>query len=85
LAGADADDWIRTSGRSRGLSAPTTRVAVVGDDFLVTSAERARNLARPPVYLWGMGQGHPGGDPADTLTSGAVIHVPSNPVRPAAK
>jgi len=39
----------------------------------VTGAERARNLRRPPVYLWGMGQGHLGGDPADTLTSGAVL------------
>jgi acetyl-CoA acetyltransferase len=40
---------------------------------VVTTAERARDLRRPPVYLWGMGQGHPGGDPADTLTSGAVL------------
>ncbi|OLT22709.1 sterol carrier protein [Actinomadura sp. CNU-125] len=27
---------------------------------IVTSAERARDLARPPVHLWGWGQGHPG-------------------------
>ncbi|MFI0481619.1 thiolase family protein [Actinomadura sp. 9N215] len=27
---------------------------------VVTSAERARDLARPPVHLWGWGQGHPG-------------------------
>jgi acetyl-CoA acetyltransferase len=40
---------------------------------IVTSAERARSLRQPPVYLWGMGQGHLGGDPADTLTSGAVL------------
>jgi acetyl-CoA acetyltransferase len=40
---------------------------------ILTSAERARNLKRPPVYLWGMGQGHPGGDPAETLTSGAPL------------
>lgn len=40
---------------------------------VVTTAERARALRRPPVYLWGMGQGHLGGDPADTLTSGAVL------------
>ena len=39
---------------------------------IVTSAERARALKRPPVYLWGMAQGHLGGDPADTLASGAV-------------
>lgn len=40
---------------------------------IVTEAHRARDLARPPVYIWGMGQGHPGGDPAETLTSGAVL------------
>jgi acetyl-CoA acetyltransferase len=40
---------------------------------IVTSAERARDLRKPPVYLWGMGQGHPGGDPSETLTSGAVL------------
>lgn len=40
---------------------------------IVTSAERARDLPKPPVYVLGMGQGHPGGDPAETLTSGAVI------------
>ncbi len=40
---------------------------------IVTAAERARALAKPPVYIRGMGQGHPGGDPAETLTSGAVL------------
>ena len=40
---------------------------------IVTSAERARTLQKPPVYIWGMGQGHLGGDPSDTLTSGAVL------------
>jgi acetyl-CoA acetyltransferase len=40
---------------------------------IVTSAERARALRKPPVYVWGMGQGHLGGDPADTLASGAVL------------
>jgi len=44
-----------------------------GIAVIVTSAERARSLRRPPVYLWGMGQGHPGGEPAETLTSGAVL------------
>ena len=44
-----------------------------GCAVIVTSAERARALRKPPVYLWGMGQGHLGGDPADTLASGAVI------------
>ncbi|MEW2355118.1 thiolase family protein [Spirillospora sp. NPDC029432] len=27
---------------------------------VITSADRARDLARPPVHLWGWGQGHPG-------------------------
>lgn len=40
---------------------------------IVTSAERACDLKRPAVYVWGFGQGHPGGDPAETLTSGAVL------------
>jgi acetyl-CoA acetyltransferase len=40
---------------------------------IVTSAERARDGQRPPVYLLGMGQGHPGGDPIDTLASGAPL------------
>jgi acetyl-CoA acetyltransferase len=40
---------------------------------IVTSAERARTLRKPPVYLWGVGQGHPGGEPAETLTSGAPL------------
>ena len=41
--------------------------------LIVTAAERARDLKKPPVYVLGMGQGHPGGDPLDTLTSGAPI------------
>lgn len=44
-----------------------------GMAVIVTSAERARDLRKPPVYIWGMGQGHPGGDPADTLVSGAPL------------
>ena len=40
---------------------------------IVTSAERARSLRQPPVYILGMGQGHPGGDPLETLTSGAPV------------
>jgi acetyl-CoA acetyltransferase len=40
---------------------------------IVTSAERARDLKKPPVYILGMGQGHPGGDPMDTLASGAPL------------
>lgn len=44
-----------------------------GVAVIVTSAERARDLRRPPVYLRGMAQGHPGGDPIETLSSGAVM------------
>src|SRR5205085_12085841 len=44
-----------------------------GAAVIVTSAERARHLRKPPVYLWGMGQGHPGGDPAENLASGAPL------------
>jgi acetyl-CoA acetyltransferase len=40
---------------------------------VVTNAERARALRKPPVYIWGMGQGHLGGDPSETLASGAVL------------
>ena len=40
---------------------------------IVTSAERAKDLKRPPVYILGMAQGHPGGDPMETLVSGAPI------------
>lgn len=40
---------------------------------IVTSAERAKDLKKPPVYILGMGQGHPGGDPMETLLSGAPI------------
>jgi acetyl-CoA acetyltransferase len=40
---------------------------------IVTTADRARTLKQPPVYIWGMGQGHPGGDPSETLTSGAGL------------
>ncbi|GLY82596.1 thiolase [Actinoallomurus iriomotensis] len=31
-----------------------------GVAVIVTSAERARDLAQPPVHVWGWGQGHPG-------------------------
>jgi acetyl-CoA acetyltransferase len=40
---------------------------------IVTSPERARSLRQPPVYVLGMGQGHPGGDPVETLSSGAPL------------
>lgn len=44
-----------------------------GIAVIVTSAERARDRRQPPVYVLGMGQGHPGGDPLDTLSSGAAL------------
>jgi acetyl-CoA acetyltransferase len=44
-----------------------------GAAVIVTSADRARDSKKPPVYVWGMGQGHPGGEPAETLASGAAL------------
>lgn len=54
-----------------------TLVSNGGVAVIVTTPERARDLKRPPAYVWGMGQGHPGdlnhGDwDLDTQT-GAVI------------
>jgi len=40
---------------------------------VVTGRERARDLRKPPVWVRGMAQGHLGGDPMDTLASGAVL------------
>jgi acetyl-CoA acetyltransferase len=31
-----------------------------GVAVIVSAADRAKDLRRPPVYIWGMGQGHPG-------------------------
>src|SRR5213596_424316 len=44
-----------------------------GIAVIVTGRERARDSRRPPVYIRGMAQGHVGGDPSDTLSSGAVL------------
>jgi len=44
-----------------------------GSAVIVTDAARARGLRKPPVWIWGMAQGHLGGDPSDTLSSGAVL------------
>ncbi len=44
-----------------------------GAAVIVTSAERARDARQPPAYVWGFGQGHPGGDPVETLVSGAPV------------
>lgn len=40
---------------------------------IVSRGDRARSLAKPPVWIRGMGQGHPGGDPLETLASGAPL------------
>ncbi|MBA9006407.1 thiolase family protein [Thermomonospora cellulosilytica] len=47
---------------------------------VVTSADRARDLARPPVHIWGWGQGHPGHrrerGSEFGLTTGAAVSGP---------
>jgi acetyl-CoA acetyltransferase len=43
-----------------------------GACIIVTSGERARDLAATPVPVLGFGQGHPGGDPLESLITGAV-------------
>jgi acetyl-CoA acetyltransferase len=40
---------------------------------IVTGRERARDRVKPPIWIRGMAQGHLGGDPSDTLASGAVL------------
>ncbi len=42
-----------------------------GACVIVTSAERARDSRAKPVGVLGFGQGHPGADPLDSLTTGA--------------
>ncbi len=47
-----------------------------GAAFIVTSEERAKELPKPPVYIEGIGQGHPAWDfhhRAELATSGAKI------------
>ncbi|MEU5879772.1 thiolase family protein [Spirillospora sp. NPDC047279] len=48
--------------------------------IVVTSADRARDLAQPPVHVWGWGQGHPGHrkerGSGFGLTTGAVTSGP---------
>jgi acetyl-CoA acetyltransferase len=40
---------------------------------IVIGRERARDRVKPPIWIRGMAQGHLGGDPSDTLASGAVL------------
>jgi acetyl-CoA acetyltransferase len=44
-----------------------------GVAVIVTSAARAADLRQPPVQLLGAAQGHPGGDPLETLSTGAGL------------
>jgi acetyl-CoA acetyltransferase len=48
--------------------------------IVITSADRARDLAQPPVHVWGWGQGHPGHRKERGsefgLTTGAVTSGP---------
>ena len=52
-----------------------------GIAVVVTSAERARDLAQPPVYLWGSAQSHPGYSMARDcefgLRTGAAVAGPA--------
>jgi acetyl-CoA acetyltransferase len=44
-----------------------------GVAVIVTSAELARTLKQPPVYIWGWGQGHPGPRKDKLVRTGAAI------------
>ena len=48
-----------------------------GAAVIVTSTERAKDLRSRPVPILGYGQGHPGTDPLETLTSGAIQAGPA--------
>ncbi len=47
-----------------------------GRAYIVTTAERARHLKQPPVYIMGFGQGHPFSDPLlrKKLTVTGAVH-----------
>lgn len=48
-----------------------------GACVIVTELARARTLRRPPVPVMGYGQGHPGTDPIETLSTGATLAGPT--------
>ncbi len=48
-----------------------------GVAVIVTSAERARSLKQPPVYILGWGQGHPGDREDKNIRTGAAISGPA--------
>lgn len=48
-----------------------------GACVIVTELARARALRRPPVPVMGYGQGHPGTDPIETLSTGATLAGPT--------
>jgi acetyl-CoA acetyltransferase len=58
-----------------------TLVTNGGIAVIVTSAERARDLKQPPVYVLGMGQGHPGNPRRagyeNEINTGAAIAAPT--------
>ena len=45
--------------------------------MIVTDATRAKDLNHPPVSVLGYGQGHPGTDAIETLSTGATIAGPT--------
>jgi acetyl-CoA acetyltransferase/uncharacterized OB-fold protein len=60
LAGHQASRWIAEPRHLLDCSL----VSNGGIAVIVTTAERAADAARPPVHVWGWGQGHPGYQPA---------------------
>jgi len=60
LAGHQASRWIAEPLHLLDCSL----VSNGGIAVIVTTAERAAATARPPVHVWGWGQGHPGYQPA---------------------
>lgn len=47
-----------------------------GACVIVAAADRAKDLPKPAVHVLGYAQGHPGGDPIETLATGACLAGP---------